>query len=184
MKKVVEIKKKNLDRREWYKDTDRDFVCAYKKDEFFDGGAGLITFTGIEAPDEVDSPSGRLCIADKGYQWLELAPKGCNYVITSMFRGDEIFQHYVDVTLKNEVSADGNAVFYDLFLDVVVSEDGSCSVLDTDELEQAYDEGVVSSEEYELAKRTATEAMEFFADNKEILSQKLFEYRQQLMNNV
>ena len=115
----MEIKIKNLDRREWYTESDKDFACTYIKDEFFEGGAGLITFTGIKAPDTVDTPDGRnLCIADKGYQWLELAPKDKNYVITSMFNGDDLFQHYVDITLKNEIAENGDTVFYDLFLDL------------------------------------------------------------------
>ena len=175
----MEIKTKNLDRHEWYTDTDRDFSCTYIRDEFFEGGAGLITFTGIKAPDEVDTPDGRrLCIADKGYQWLELAPKDKNYVITSMFRGDEIFQHYVDITLKNEIDDKGNAVFYDLFLDVVIGDGVETAVIDNEELEEALAEGTISKNEFELAEKTAKEVVSFFATNQKLLEKKLFEYRE------
>ena len=174
---MVEIKKKNLDRREWYSDTDKDFTCRYHKDDFFDGGIGLVTFTGIAAPDEVDSPSGKLCIADKGYQWLELAPKGGNYVITSMFHDDKIFQHYVDITLRNEIADNGDAVFYDLLLDVVIAEDGTPAVIDTEELEEALATGVISQRDYDLAKKTAQDVADYFAGNKQLIEDKLFEYR-------
>lgn len=177
---MVEIKLKNLDRREWYSDTDRDFSCMYREDDFFEGGIGLITFTGLKAPDEVDSPSGKLCIADKGYQWVELAPKNGNYVITSMFHDDKIFQHYIDITLKNKVSDDGNAVFYDLLLDIVCSENGDLNIVDSEELEEALSAGVVSQEEYNLAKDTAEEVISLFRTNKELLEKKLFEYRELL----
>ena len=177
----MEIKQKNLDRREWYTDTDRDFACVYHKDEFFEGGVGLITFTGIKAPDTVDTPDGRnLCIADKGYQWVELAPKGKNYVITSMFHGDELFQHYVDVTLRNEIAENGDAVFYDLFLDVVFGGGVEPAVIDKEELEEALSEGTISQEEFKLAEDAAKEAVDFFAAHRDLLEKKLFEYREKL----
>ena len=174
----MEVKIKNLDRREWYSDSDRDFECVYLKDDFFEGGLGLITFTGIKGPDEVDTPDGRhLCIADKGYQWLELAPKGKNYVITSMLHGDEIFQHYVDITLRNEIAPNGDAVFYDLFLDVVFGGDCEPSVIDKEELEEAFSEGTINKEQFELAQKAADEVIDFFATNRDLLEKKLLEYR-------
>ncbi len=174
---MVEIKLKNLDRQEWYTDSDRDFSCMYHKDDFFDGGVGLITFTGIKAPDEVDSPNGKLCIADKGYQWVELAPKNGNYVITSMFHDDKIFQHYIDITLRNEVSLDGNTKFYDLLFDIVCSENGDLNIVDSDELDEALTTGVISQDQYDLAKETADEVIRLFENDRELLERKLFEYK-------
>ena len=181
---MLEVRKKNLDRREWYSDSDRDFSCAYHKDEFFDGGIGLVTFTGIEKPDEVATKSGTLCIADKGYQWLELAPKHGNYVLTAMFHEDRLFQHYIDITLKNEVTEDGNAVFYDLFLDVVLDENGKCDVIDTEELDQALSTGVINKADYALAKSTAEGVVDFYRRNLSEIENKLMEYRKLMLKNV
>ena len=50
---MTAIKKKHLDRREWYSDSDRDFACLYHADHEFHGGIGLITFTGLKKPDVV-----------------------------------------------------------------------------------------------------------------------------------
>ncbi len=174
---MLEVRKKNLDRREWYSDSDRDFSCVYHKDEFFDGGIGLVTFTGIPKPDEVETKDGILCIADKGYQWLELAPKNGNYVLTAMFHGDELFQHYIDITLKNEVSENGDAVFYDLFLDVVLNEKGECNVIDTEELDEALSTGVISKADYDMAIKTAEEIVDFYKQKAFEIEKKLMEYR-------
>lgn len=174
---MIEIKEKHLDRREWYNDEQRDFDSLYHKDEFFEGGIGLITFTGIEEPDMVDTIYGKLAIADKGYQWLELAPKDGHYTLTAMFDADRLFQHYVDITLKNEVKPDGDAVFYDLILDVVVSEDGEPHLIDCEELEEAFATGVIDKDTYELAKKSADEVISFYRTNKKKLEDKLFEYR-------
>ena len=176
---MLEIKEKNLDRREWYTDSDRDFTCVYHKDEHFEGGIGLLTFTGV-ARDEVDSPEGRLCIADRGYQWLELAPKDENFVITVMFDYDRIFQQYVDITQKNVISADGDAVFYDMFLDVVFNEKGQADIIDTEELDEALAAGIITDEEYDLAKNTADRVVKFYHENYKAIEKKLFEYRDTL----
>ncbi len=180
---MVEIKLKNLNRQEWYSDSDRDFACMYHKDDFFEGGVGLITFTGIKGPDEVDSPSGKLCIADKGYQWLELAPKNEHYVITSMFHDNKIFQHYIDITLRNEITEDGNAVFYDLLLDIVCSENGDLSIVDSEELDEALSAGVISQDEYKLAKETADKVIRLFENDRDLLEKKLFEYKRAILTS-
>ena len=181
---MLEVKEKNLDRREWYNDTQRDFKCMYQKDEYFEGGVGLITFTGLTEPEMVDSPKGELCIADNGYQWLELAPKGGNYVITSMLREGEIFQHYVDITLRNDIAENGDAKFYDLFLDVVVSEDGKAQTIDQNELEEAYNDGVITKEELELARKAAGDVLKLLDKNKDMLEQKIIEYRRILSESL
>lgn len=181
---MLEVKEKNLDRREWYDDSQRDFKCMYHKDDFFEGGVGLITFTGLSEPEMVDSPSGKLCIGDNGYQWLEIAPKSGNYVITTMFRDNKIFQHYVDITLRNDIAENGDAKFYDLFLDVVVSEDGKVQAIDQNELEEAYNDGVISKEELELARKTADRVIELFDREKDKLEQKIIEYRGSLAGDV
>ena len=43
-KLVLAIKKKHLDRREWYEEFERDFSCMYQKDEFFEGGIFFLDF--------------------------------------------------------------------------------------------------------------------------------------------
>lgn len=181
---MLEIKEKNLDRREWYTDTDRDFTCLYYKDQNFDGALGLLNFTGLKAPDMVDSPSGSLCIADRGYQWLELAPKDENFVITVMFDHDKLFQQYVDITQKNVISENGDAVFYDMFLDVVFNENGEANVIDTEELEQALSEGIITNDEYELAKKTADRIVDFYRDNYAAIEKELFKYRDLICGNL
>ena len=98
---MAEIKKKYLDRHEWYADSERDFVCMYLKDDIFHGGIGLITFTGLAEPEVVDTPEGPLCIADNGYQWLEIVPEDGYFAVTAMFHDDILFQQYIDITLRN-----------------------------------------------------------------------------------
>ena len=174
---MTAIKEKHLDRREWYTDADRDFVCMYHKDNVFHGGIGLITFTGLKEPEVVDTPEGPLCIADNGYQWLELVPEGGHFAMTAMFHDDILFQQYIDITLRNEVDEDGNAVFYDLLLDVVVLGDGTPQIVDTEELEAALSGGAITRGEYELARLTAEQVLDKWNLHKTLIEKKLYEYR-------
>ena len=171
------IKKKHLNRQEWYTDSDRDFACMYHRDEDFNGGIGLITFTGLRKPDVVDTPEGPLCIADNGYQWLEIVPENGHFAVTAMFHDGTLFQQYIDITLRNEVEENGNAVFFDLLLDVVVLGDGTPRVVDTDELEAALSGGMITREEYDLAVRTAEKVVEIWNSDREKIEKKLYEYR-------
>ena len=176
------IKEKHLDRREWFTDADRDFTCIYHRDVVFRGGIGLITFKGLKKPEIVDSPEGPLCIADNGYQWLEIVPEDGHFALTAMFDHGTLFQQYIDITLRNEIEEDGNAVFFDLLLDVVVLKDGEPRLVDTEELEAALSGGMITREEYDLARRTADTVVETWNSNKAQIRKKLYEYRDLLMN--
>ena len=172
----MEIVKKHLDRREWYGDGDRDFSCRYHKDDFFEGGMGLITFTGIKEPDVIDTGTEKICIAAQGYRWLELAPKDGRFVVTAMFRGEDLFQIYVDITARNEIAKNGDALFWDLFLDVADRGDGKAIILDEDELEEAFSRGVISADEKRSAEQTARSLADFYHDNRSLAERKLREY--------
>ena len=97
-----------------------------------------------------------------------------------MFRGDALFEQYIDITLENRVSGDGNAVFTDLLLDVVILSDGNPVILDEDELDAALAGGVVTPEQYALAKQTAGEIVSFYTAHRESIRRKLYEYRAML----
>ena len=174
---MAAIKKKHLDRREWYADSERDFVCMYHKDGIFHGGIGLITFFGLKGMEMVDTPEGPLCIADNGYQWLEIVPEDGHFALTAMFHDDILFQQYIDITLRNEVDEDGNAVFYDLLLDVVVLGDGTPQIVDIEELDAALSDGTIKRDAYELARQTADQVVETWNIHKTLIGKKLFEYR-------
>lgn len=175
---MAAIKKKHLDRREWFTDSDRGFACRYHKDEVFRGGIGLITFTGLKKPEIVDTPEGPLCIADNGYQWLEIVPEAGHFAVTAMFHDDVLFQQYIDITLQNEVGEDGNAVFFDLLLDVVVLGDGTPRIVDAEELEEALSGGIITRDEYDLARQAADQVVETWNSHKTQIRKKLYEYRE------
>ena len=158
---MLHIKKKTLSRAEWYSDSQRTYRHIYHKDEYFEGGIGLVSFVGLDEPDLVPSVKRKLCIADNGYNWLELAPINSHLVLTAMFDTEgNIFQCYFDITKENTVASDGDATFLDAFLDIVVTGDKSPVMLDLDELDLALSDGIITQPERDLYMYEAQKLIE------------------------
>lgn len=175
----MKIVEKNMDRREWYPEYNRQFQCKYIKDEEFEGGIGKILFKNMEEPDILHTSKGDKILADNGYTWLELVPKDGNWVVTVMYRENgELFQLYFDITQKNVIFENGDACFYDMFLDVAVDEKGKAEILDEDELEEALETGIINKEEFQMAKMVADEIVDFYYKNRVVLEKKLLEYKE------
>ncbi|WGG48052.1 DUF402 domain-containing protein [Rossellomorea sp. DA94] len=100
-----------------------------------------------------------VCIVDNGYMWLQHFPFGKNHSVTTMFDANgEIVQWYIDICLENGVE-DGVPWMGDLFLDIVVLPSGEILLLDEDDLEQAYKNGTISKEKYDIALNEVKEIM-------------------------
>lgn len=94
-----------------------------------------------------------VCILDKGYYWLQLAPRELNYWITVIFDSTQtLIQYCIDVTAENVLLPDGKAYFYDLYLDLIITPDGKMFAMDQDELNDAYYKNHITKEQYEKAQ--------------------------------
>lgn len=166
----MEIKKKTLRRDEWRRVTEKTVSIMPVETPLFSGYACLLGICAVEAPLWVrEGAFGDVCIADRGYHWLQLAPKGKHWWLTVMFdEKDEWVQSYFDITRCNDLSDPEGAYFLDMFLDVCIPNEGAPLVLDRDELDAARDEGIITPEEHALALQTAQEIVLWYADNREL----------------
>ncbi len=150
----IKIETKYLDRRGWPRVTERAFAWKELDTPELRGAAGLIRIKKVEAPLRVDNWGSPLVIVDNGYDWLSVAPAGEHWWLTAMFdRSGEPFQYYFDVTRENLIRG-GQSCFEDLMLDVVLT-DGTCRLLDADELDAALAAGHITPSERQTALRTA-----------------------------
>ena len=154
----MEIKKKPINRNDWKRVLKKKIsFCDIKEKE------GIACLIKVE---EITSPFSKVCfgrevkLVDVGYYWLQLALKNENVWLTVMFdeKGDFV-QYYFDVTRKNVIDGK-NSYFEDLFLDVIVQDKGEIEVLDSNELKQAFDERVITKEEFELAYKVKDDIIE------------------------
>lgn len=152
------LKTKTLNRIDWHRVLHKEFTSMTLHSDVFSGEIGLIKVLGIRSPLIVKAGEEFINVADKGYYWLQFAPKGKNYWLTAMMNDEgRIVQYYFDVTFKNLIREDSTSFFYDLYLDVVVLPNGKVYIIDGEELQEAYENGIIDKADYDLAVKTANE---------------------------
>ena len=126
----------------------------------FRGYATLFCIDEVREPLWGTSCGRYLCLADKGYSWMQHFPAGARYAITTVFDAhDEIVEWYIDICNRHYLDEQGLVWYEDLYLDLDVSFEGEVVLLDADELDEALLANQVSSVEYEVAWREASSLM-------------------------
>lgn len=101
------------------------------------GKIALVQLQNVSSPLWGDCGARRLKLADENFSWL-----------TAMFDAqDRLIEIYVDMTDGNHMEED-NPWFVDLYLDYALAENEALE-LDRDELEAAFAQGNLSSQQYE-----------------------------------
>ena len=103
---------------------------------------------------KVDIPfviHGDVTVMDDNYYVLEVVPKNENYAMR-LFLNDkkEPLEYYFDICKNNGIEKDSLVPSYDdLYLDITYM-DGMIKIIDEDEFLEAYDNGDISEEDYNL----------------------------------
>ncbi len=156
----IRIETKYLDRRGWQRVTESSFAWMDLHTPALDGAAGLIRIKQVTAPLAVRSLGQMVTIADDGYCWLQIAPRGRHWWLTVMYDRDRRpLQYYFDVTRENTIQG-RESHFEDLMLDVVLFTDGACGLMDRDELDDALAAGNITPGEHRTACETAQELLD------------------------
>lgn len=147
----MEIEKKYMSRSSWSRIIDREYAVIDIDDNNLKGKAGLLYMKKVREPLTKTYNSKQITIVNKDYYWLQIGLENVNYWITAMYDNyGNLIQYYIDITKKNFINND-DSYFEDLFVDVVILPDGEKIYLDIDELKKAFDEKVITQDEYILA---------------------------------
>ena len=93
-----------------------------------------------------------VCIADKGYSWLQHFPDGKHFSVTTVFdSSDQIVQWYIDICRENGYCHRNGPWMDDWFLDLIVLPTGEIIEKDIDEIEAARNSQTITDDEYERA---------------------------------
>ncbi|MFJ8527191.1 DUF402 domain-containing protein [Bacillus sp. NPDC094106] len=116
------------------------------------GMLGILHMKKVKEPSYKQYNNQKLCIVNDGYTWVQYFINGKNFAITAMLNEEQkLVQYYIDVAKEFEIDERGMPYFDDLYLDVVLLPNGDVYLLDEDELEEAYIDGDISKEEYNVA---------------------------------
>ena len=147
-------KYRDLRRTDWKRITQRQYISCDDADIFGSfGRISLIRIDDMTAPLTVQyrcaGETRDVLIVDKGFFWLQAAVPDAHWWMTAMYdaRG-RLIQIYFDITDGNRFDDPENPVFEDMYLDIVVASDGSIEVVDRDELDEAFAEGIISDSQY------------------------------------
>ena len=138
-------------------------------DEIFHGLVCLIKLTDGEENYWETPKAGRIQVTGGGMCWMQLVSDNTSRVVTVMYFSDG--QHdterinypepanikyqpsiwYVDVIDGMEYDEYGIAMFIDKYLDVIFTPEGDVKIDDRDELDEAFNSGELTKEQYESA---------------------------------
>jgi uncharacterized protein len=140
----------------WKRVTKRKFGVWKRAEENFTGYVTRLDLLEVTSPLWVNSCGERVCIADKGYSWLQHFPEDTHYTLTSQWDNTGgLVQWYFDICECHDVDDNGIPYWDDLYLDVIGSPNNIFEILDQDELANALEQKHISLEQYELAVREA-----------------------------
>jgi predicted RNA-binding protein associated with RNAse of E/G family len=154
------MKHKRADHADWPRVPKKRFAMQHITLPAFTGYISLLFLDEVRVPLMRHYQGRDICLADKGYTWLQQFPQGTHYAVTTIFNAQgTLIRFYIDICKRHYVDAQGILWYDDLYLDLDVSPDGEITLLDADELDDALRDGEVTSLEYELAWREANSLM-------------------------
>ena len=158
---LTKLKKKQANYSNMKEIIDSDFKKLYLNDNIFELAA-LLSIKEVSKEWEVPRKNGQEKILANGYKWLTLYPIEGNYTVAIIFNEkNEIVEYYFDIAKKVNYKADVPYIL-DLFLDVVLTKNNEVIFLDEDELDNALKNKVINHDDYELAKKTADNAIKLY----------------------
>lgn len=152
----MRLEDRGMRRREFQRLIRTQLTCRRVALHGFSGIAGLMNILETSGKWTVNSAGGPVTVAAPGYRWLQLAPDSGEWWLTAMYdEHDNVVQYYIDVVRDIYIAHDGEPRFHDLFLDIILTADGTLVLTDRDELDAARAGGNIDSTLYNRALSTA-----------------------------
>lgn len=149
------MKRKRLDRDIWTRIVSSEYAQRAVCDEALDGIIALLKIKEVDHPSIWGTPCGDAVACESDMLWVEYLPACGNYLITAMLnpRRNTVI-YYIDILAQHGRAEDGVAWYDDLYLDVVVYQNGSILIDDVEEFEAAFAAGEIDDALYALGKNT------------------------------
>ena len=112
--------------------------------------------------------------------WLQIGLKNLPYWLTGLYNKErQLIEFYFDIIKDSNLELE-NPIYYDMYLDLVYTKNKELIVLDAEELDKAFEEKLITEEEYNKAKTDLEKLIRFINDN----SDELFEICQNKVNEL
>ena len=170
---------KTIRRDDWHRILEKEVVIRDFRWKDMTGKISLMLIKKVSAPITIDYGTEKVTIADAGYSWVQAAPEGQYFWITSMFdENDRLTEIYIDMTDGNVTDTD-DPYFADLYLDYAVHGD-AVEELDRDELAEAYGKGLITRAQYERTLAEGGKILTYLKENRQELKDFLIREQRRL----
>ena len=179
------MNKRTIRRDDWYRVLEKEVIIRDFRWKEMSGKISLLQINKVSSPLAIDYGTEQVKIVDVGYSWVQIAPEGQFFWITSMFdENDRLVEIYIDMTDGNVTEAD-DPWFSDMYLDYVVHlQADSVMELDRDELDEAYRSCLITQQQYERTLQEGSKIYQYLTDNRQELIQLLVREQRKLKNDV
>ncbi len=124
----------------------------YMDNELFKGWVAINYLTDGETRYWKYEKSGSVPVCGKDMVWLTIIPDNASRSISAFFSPERnVTAWYIDVIENTGIDEDGVVYFIDKYLDVILTAQGDVVISDRDELDEAYNSGDLTKEQYESA---------------------------------
>ena len=164
------MKTKNMKRTDWRRLLEKSYAVRDCAPWGYPGRESILRIHKVSQPLWVKEGYGRICIADAGHSWVQVACQGQPYWLTAMFdREDRFLQIYFDIARPPCFDDPDDPTFEDLYLDVVLTSKLELAILDREELEEALKSGEIDRETYDFALAACEKLLVWLEENKQEL---------------
>lgn len=141
------------------------FVQKRIVEDYFKGYICKVEVDKVIKPIVAKSKNGDTVLLADNYVWYMAYPDNGKYAITIMYDDKQnLIEWYFDIA-KNLGIRNGIPYEDDLYLDLVIRPDGSCKVLDEDELKEALEKELITKEDYDNAFLTVNDLINKYQNN-------------------
>lgn len=160
---------RDMRRSDWHRILEREYKASPCEFQSMEGVVSLLQIKKVTEPLMVPGENGeKVLIADVGYAWLQVAFKEQYFWATVMYDDKGRFmQGYFDITAGNIFDDMENPKFRDMYLDLVLLDDGRILVLDEEELEEAFRNKDITKEQYRQTMEEGEWLHHFLEENQE-----------------
>jgi len=153
-----------MEKRRYIYEPYKDYYKTYKQKKIYidekniKGHVSFIKIFEVHKPLIVGELGKEICLIDNGYSEIKYLPDNKFWRLCAMYDNqDRIIEWYFDINKINSIDIEGRPYCDDLYLDIVLMPDGKITILDEDELKQAYDEGIITKYDYNFAYKIKEE---------------------------
>lgn len=162
------MKTKNMKRTDWRRLLEKTYAVRDCAPWGYPGRESILRIHKVSQPLWVKEGYGRICVADAGHSWVQVACQGQPYWLTAMFdREDRFLQIYFDIARPPCFADPDDPTFEDLYLDVVLTSGLEVAVLDREELDEALKTGEIDREIHDFALAACEKLLLWLEEHKQ-----------------